>query len=250
VRRAARGFLTALAALILGAQLIAAEAPASAFDAANTLYGQGRFAEAAEAYGKIIESGEVSPVLYFNLGNAFYKSGQMGRAIASYRRAERLAPRDPELRVNLQFVRNQVQGPTLAPGRWQRWLSTLTLNEWTALAMAALWLWLGLLIVVQWRPQWKPALRNQLLVTGVAAGLLAGCLAAAYQAGRCTRVAVVTVPGAVVRNSPLDESPEAFGLKDGAEMAVLDRKDNWLQIAAGQNRSGWIRLDQVAPPDS
>ena len=108
------------------------------FDAANKLYAEGKFADAAGVYEKVIRSGAVSPALYFNCGNAEFKSGNPGRAIAAYRRAALLAPRDAEVRANLDFVRNQVQGPTLRQSRGQDWLGTLTLNEWTGLAAIAL----------------------------------------------------------------------------------------------------------------
>ena len=112
-------------------------AAAAAFDSANRLYEEGKFANAASAYEKLAQSGETSAALYFNLGNALFKSGQIGRAIAAYRTGEQITPRDPDLRANLQFARNQVQSPTLSPSRWQRWLGRLTLNEWTLLAAGA-----------------------------------------------------------------------------------------------------------------
>src|SRR6266700_7137667 len=129
-----------------------AESPTSAFEAANKLYKQGKHSEAAANYQKLIQAGRVSAALYFNLGNSFFKSGQIGRAIAAYRQAERITPRDPDLRANLRFARNQIQGPTLAVNSWQRWLRKLTLNEWTLLAAASLWLWFLLLAFLQWRP--------------------------------------------------------------------------------------------------
>ncbi len=133
---------------------------ATAFDAANKLYEEGKFTAAVSAYEKLLQSGQASAALYFNLGNAFYKSGQIGRAIATYRQAELISPRDPDLRANLQFARKQIQSPTLLPGRLERWLSRLTLNEWTLLAAGAVWLWLLLLAALQWRPSLKPALRS------------------------------------------------------------------------------------------
>src|SRR5690348_13772181 len=98
------------------------------FDSANKLYEQGKFADAASAYEKLVQTGSVSPVLYFNLGNAYFKSGQLGHALAAYHRAEQLAPRYPDVRANLRFVRGQVQGPTLSPTGLQRWLMSLTIN--------------------------------------------------------------------------------------------------------------------------
>src|SRR5947208_9354417 len=122
-----------------------AEGPAGAFDAANRLYDQGKYAEAAAAFEHLLQSGVSSPATCFNLGNAFFKSGQIGRAIAAYRQAERIVPRDPDLRANLRFARNQIQGPSLSPAPWQTWLRKLTLNEWTLFTAGALWLWLLLL---------------------------------------------------------------------------------------------------------
>src|SRR5204863_6861501 len=102
--------------MILGQQLRAENAP-SVFEAANRLYFEGKFSEAATTYGILEQSGEKSPALYFNWGNALFKSGQIGRAIAAYRQAEALAPRDPDIRANLQFARKQRQAPTLSPNK-------------------------------------------------------------------------------------------------------------------------------------
>ena len=110
------------------------------FDAANNLYFTNKFAEAAEAYGKLIAGGQRSATLYFNLGNACYKAEQMGRAIAAYRRAERLTPRDATLRANLQFVRKKVNGDDRGFGPfWREWLANLTLNEWAVTGAVLFW---------------------------------------------------------------------------------------------------------------
>ena len=98
---------------------------ANIFTAANKLYAEGKFAEAAKAYEKILADRRASPALLFNYGNAEFKSGNLGQAIAAYRRAELLAPRDAEIRANLDFVRNQVQGATVRESRWQNWLGNL-----------------------------------------------------------------------------------------------------------------------------
>ncbi len=63
---------------------------AADFNAANKLYAEGKFTEAAGAYEKMIQPGAVSPALYFNYGNAEFKSGNLGRAIAAYRGAAQL----------------------------------------------------------------------------------------------------------------------------------------------------------------
>jgi len=236
--------LALVALLSSAAGLAAADSWSSQFDAANKLYEEGKYAQAITAYQRIADAGLGAGPLYFNLGNACFKSGELGRAIAAYRQAERLTPRDPDLQANLQFVRNQVQGPTAPPRRWKRWLDTLTLNEWTLVTSAALWLWMLPLTSVQIRPAWRPALRPWILAGGYATAISATCLELAWSAS-VQRTAVLTVNQAAVHNGPLDESPTAFAVHDGAELEVLDQKDDWYQVTLGDRRVGWIRRNQV-----
>ena len=240
----AAALLAAVVIVLLPAQSPAAVS-AAVFDSANKLYEEGKYAEAASAYETLVRSGRTSAALYFNLGNAFFKSGQIGRAVAAYRTAEQITPRDPDVRANLQFARNQVQAPTQSPGRWQRWLGRLTLNEWTLLAAVALWLWLLLLAVLQWRPVLRLALWTYVVSLAILAALLCVCVAATLRETRFTRTAIVITQDAIVRYGPLAESPVAFTVHDGAELRVLDQKDEWLQVSAGPRRVGWLRRDQT-----
>ncbi len=234
-----------LLALLLWPLAAGAQTLPAGFDAANKLYEEGRYAEAAASYERLLQGGRASAALYFNLGNAAFKSSHIGRAIAAYRQAERLAPRDPDVRANLQFARNQVQGPTLPVGRSQRWLGRLTLNEWTVMAAAALWLLFVLLALLQWRPSLKPTLRTPVLAAAAATVLLAACLVAAVCQARLARIAIVVKPEVVVHAGWFDESKEAFTAHDGAELKVLDRNDKWLQVSAGATRLGWLPREDV-----
>jgi tetratricopeptide (TPR) repeat protein len=234
-----------LVVLLSGLPHVRAELSASAFDSANKLYEQGKFAEAASAYEGLLASRQASAPLYFNLGNAFFKAGQIGRALAAYRQAEQIAPRDPDIRANLQFARNQVQGPTLAYSPWQRWLARLTVNEWTMLAAGAAWALLLLLAYLQWRPESRRSLRNLIVLLAAATVALGACLAFALVQSRFTPLAIVTARESVARQGPLDDSPSVFTVHDGAELRVLDLKDDWLQVSPDPRRIGWLRRDQV-----
>jgi tetratricopeptide (TPR) repeat protein len=234
-----------LIVLLGGVAHVRAELSASAFDSANKLYEQGKFAEAASAYEGLLASRQASAPLYFNLGNAFFKAGQIGRALAAYRQAEQIAPRDPDIRANLQFARNQVQGPTCAFSAWQRWVARLTVNEWTLLAAGAAWALLLLLAYLQWRPESRRSLRNVLVFLAAAAVALGACLAFALVQTRFTPLAIVTARESVARQGPLEDSPSVFTVHDGAELRVLDQKDEWLQVSPAPRRIGWLRRDQV-----
>lgn len=215
------------------------------FEAANKLYEEGRFADAATAYETLLNSGGVSAAVYFNLGNAYFKAGQLGRAITAYRNARSLSPRDPDITANLQFARNQRQGPSIAISTFQRWLGKFSLNEWTALATVAFWAWMLLQASTELRPAFKRPLRGTLLVLGASTVGLGILLVAGWRAERLSQVVVVTTPQASVRHGPLDESQVAFTVNDGAELRLLDRKDDWFQVTTGPNRVGWLKRDLV-----
>ena len=235
----------ALILLALSVLPLRAENLSSTFDSANRLYAQNKFPEAAAGYERLIATGSVSPALYFNLGNAYFKSGQIGRAIAAYRQAETLTPRDPDVRANLQFARAQVSGPTLRANLWQRALGTLSLNEWTGLGAVALWVTFVLLAWRQIRPPLATALRNWTLLAGAVALTLCVTVALAYLQNPARNSVIVAARETTVRNGPFDESPSTFTVNDGAELRLLDRKDDWLQVTDGTRRIGWVKRDAV-----
>ncbi|HSU55418.1 MAG TPA: tetratricopeptide repeat protein [Candidatus Dormibacteraeota bacterium] len=236
-----------LPVILLPLLSLAAAFDASSFDAANKLYYEGKYTDAAAQYEKLIESGARSAALYFNSGNAFFKSGQIGRAIAAYKQAETLAPRDPDIRANLQFARNQVQGPSFPRGNWQRVLGKLSINEWTVLAAAAFWVFLLLLALLQWRPALRSALRGAVVASIILTVSFSSALGAVLYEKHSTRRAVVVAPEATARIGPLEASGSKFVLHDGAEIEVLNQRDDWLEIATGPQRIGWLRRNQVAP---
>lgn len=232
-----------LAVLFAGGGLSAAEG--NLFETANQLYEEGKYVEAAAAYQSLLDANSASAAVYFNLGNARFKANQIGRAVVAYRNAAALSPRDPDVLANLRFARNQVQGPTLRPSRWQRIFNVLSLNEWTGLAMSALWLTFLLLALQQIRPNLRTHLRGSTLVLGGTALLLAAGLLAAVLVNPSRDIAVVVNRDVIAHQGPLTESKSAFTANDGAELRVLDRKDDWLQVGDDGNRVGWVKRNEV-----
>ena len=218
---------------------------ASDFLAANELYAKGKFSDAANLYEKILQTGGQSPALLFNDANAEFKAGNLGKAIAAYRRAELLAPRDSEIRANLGFVRNQVQGPRIRENRWRDWLGQLTLNEWTLLAAGAFWMTFLLLAAGQIRPALGPKLKRATSIF-MALTILFGAVLGLQAANHfSSQTAVVVSAEATARSGPFDEAQNAFTARDGAELRVLDRHDDWVQLADGAGKIGWLSRKQV-----
>jgi tetratricopeptide (TPR) repeat protein len=239
-----RAFSILAAVIVCAGTLFASDVPGD-FSHANQLYAEGKYSEAGKAYEAIVKSGAVSPNLLFNYGDAEFKSGNLGRSIAAYRRAALLSPRDAEVRANLDFARNQVQGATGRENLWQGWLGSLSLNEWTVLAMIAFWLTFILFAAVQWRPAWRNALRTPARVTALAAVVLCAFTVAAATAHFSNSVAVVVLPDAVTRSGPFDDAQNAFAVHDGAELSVLDQRNGWVQVSDGSGRTGWMKSSQI-----
>ncbi len=238
--------ISALLVLLFFAGNLFAAAASTDFAAANKFYAEGKFADAATAYEKIIATGTQSPALLFNAGNAEFKAGHLGQAIAAYRQAELLAPRDAELRANLAFVRNQVQGATLRESRWQNWVGALTLNEGALLTAVFFWALFALLALRQFKPALAPKLRMATRLI-VALTIFSGAVLALQAANRFNAsIAVVTSAEATARSGPFDEAQGVFSARDGAELKVLDQHDDWVQVANNAGKIGWLSRKQVA----
>jgi tetratricopeptide (TPR) repeat protein len=215
------------------------------FSAANKLYAQGKFADAANAYEKILASGGTSPNLLFNYGNAEFKAGNLGKAISAFRRAELLAPRDSEIRANLAFVRNQVQGTTVHESFWQNWFGALTLNEGALLTAFFFWMTFALLVARQLRPALLSKLKTATRFFAVLT-IFSGTILGVQAANHFTKqTAVVISAEATARSGPFDDAQKAFAVHDGAELFVLDRRDEWVQVADGSGKTGWLPATRV-----
>jgi tetratricopeptide (TPR) repeat protein len=238
-----KSFPPFLFALLFAGNIFAADFN-SDFSAANQFYAEGKFVDAANAYEKILQAGANSANLFFNYGNAEFKSGNLGKAIAAFRRAELLAPRDSEIRANLNFVRNQVQGSTVRESRWENWVGNFSLNEWAIFAAILFWLTFILLAARQIRPTLAPkfsgAIFALILLTILCAVIL--CVQASNHFSNQTAIAI---SASTARSGPFDDAQNAFAIHDGAEFSVLDHYDDWVQIADDAGKTGWLQTKQI-----
>ncbi len=236
----------ALLLSLFGMTLFAADLP-SEFDAANRLYEKGDYTGAAAAYQKLAQGPGASSALLFNLGNAWFKSGQVGRAIVAYRSAARLAPRDPDVLANLRFAMGSVPGNTIRLKPVERALRLLTLNELGALSALSLWLFFGSLAAAQLRPAWKGSLRTFTITSGVLAFGFTAWFGESLWSQKNDRRAVVIQSAARAHFGPFSESQVSFNVRDGNVLKVIGEKGPWLQVADPTGRTGWMPSADVLP---
>lgn len=242
-----RNFLLSVTLLTSGALPVSADA----LEEANTQFAAGKYAEAASAYERLMETSGPTATRLFNLGNARFRLGENGPAILAYERAALLAPRDPDIRANLKLAR-QTSASYQDPDTHTWWDSVLqgcSLHEWSWITAAGAAL-LGI-ISLTWgiagisRPWIKRAVIAG-VVLGTAAASLGG-VALWNRRGETAR-GIVTAANATLRLSPFAEAGSAGSPGTGRTVQLGERTNGWVYVTVhGANLNGWLPDKDVAP---
>jgi len=238
----------ALLVLLVGGAGGATENPQATFFRANALYADGRYADAAAEYERLLASGVASANTYFNLGNAYLKAGQTGRAVLAYERARRLAPNDPDLRANLMFAREE--GAAAPAPWWTRVLFPLAAS-WSSDALllgtaSAWWLLMGLLAAGRLLPVARRATSPAAVLAGMALVVFGASALWRLATVDLRAAAVVVAPGEVaVRFEPSSSGTVYFQAKPGNTLRLLGRREGWAQVERDDGRRGWVEHDAI-----
>ncbi len=234
--------------LMLSAAALHAETAEQAFDQANQLYQQGTFTDAIEKYEAILQSGLVSAELYYNLGNAYYKTGNIGKAILNYERALRLQPNDDDILHNLQLANLMLTDriePTPRLFIWDWWEGikrAFSLSGITWISYVIFLFLLGSIATVLLAGTY--ALRRVGFAAALGGAVLLG-IALVIFFGKLDDVqrsdlAVVTANITTIKNSPDPKSTDAFVLHSGVKVLITDRVNEWLKIRLADGKVGWM----------
>lgn len=221
---------------------VLALAPAGAYNQGNQLYARKDYAGAADAYRKALEPGPSAAACY-NLGNALFKSGHVGRAIVQYRRAYHLAPRDGDVRANLAFARGYRADKLLsAPGPLAQALDDAfhLLSAREAAWLAAVSSLLAALALALWIVRrWKAAAGLAIALAFVS--LLALVTQRVWSATMDARPAVVVVPEVDVLGGPEADARQILLVHDGTEVSIRERRGDYLLVQLPGGSGGWLR---------
>jgi hypothetical protein len=212
---------------------------------ANRLYEEQRFSEAIAHYQALVDAGVKDGRLYYNLGNAYFKAGDLGHAILNYRRAQRLLPRDGDVAANLKLARAQTLDRIEAENEGALVRLVRGIIDWTALdemATAVLLVWGILCGLIVSAIIWRRRRALFYLVGGTAIVLLLGVLCVGIKLldehGRPP--AVVVAAEVEVHSGPGDDYLTEFTLHAGAEIRLVERREEWARIALPGNLQGWV----------
>ena len=234
----------------LSAAACAPAAHAASFQEANRLYKDNKYDEAIEAYEGIVSSGFESGNLYYNLGNSYFKKGDLGRALLNYERAKVFIPHDSDLRSNYDFVRGLLNVPSrYSWGPWFfRWVDRLFDNIGINALMrtiSAFWIfWLLFLSAVLWLAFLR---RYAIPVSGIFAIVLIICSTAlSRKAEYYERGGIVTDREAEAKFEPQSGATTYFKLTEGNPVLILDRTVGWVKVRRPDNRIGWMQAQSIA----
>ncbi len=245
--------LALLLALPFGAQ--AAESyPDSLWKAGVEAYSAGNWGQALEDWNGVVATGLRSKELYFNLGNAYYKAGEIAPAILNYERALRLDPSDSDVRYNLDFARNLTQDridevPEFILRTWIRKVNYLmSSNAWAVLSLVLLALALALALLFLLGP--SAGARRTGFFTGIVAlllALMAWGFARSQKADAARHdTAIVMRPVSSVTSSPSSDAAKSlFILHEGTKVKVLDEVSGYSDVELADGRRGWIATQDI-----
>jgi tetratricopeptide (TPR) repeat protein len=240
--------LSVALALVVGAH-VGLAAQQEILERGNQLYLEGDYAGAVEAYEAVLDAGFESVALHYNLGNAYFKSGELGRSILAWERARTLAPNDPDVLANLELARSQTPDAIEPlPRFWlfsvaSWWVGLLPRGALIALVAAA-WLAVGVGVAVRLlaRRDDVGAVGKWIAVAGALVTLVFGTnlFVRELGIGRAER-GVILANAVPVRSAPAEEDDlTLFEIHEGTRVRIDERAGEWAEVVLDDGKVGWV----------
>ena len=247
--KAARKQKAGTAAVLLLLLLLPLHGQAITKDNADAEYLKGNYQQAIKDYEELLKSG-VSADLYYNLGNAYYRTDNITRAILNYERAYELSPGDEDIRFNLQLARSKTIDKITPASEmffvtWYHALVHLTsVDRWAFIAVLSIIV--ALILVLAYL--FAPSVRWQKIGFYGAASLLVLFLLAnlfAFEQKRQlanSRSAIITSSSVNVMKTPSEKAASEFVLHEGTKVNIVDTSiKGWRNIRVADGREGWVK---------
>ena len=223
------------------------------FEKANAAYQSGNYEQAASLYEQIIDGGQVSAEVYFNLGNSFYKLNQVAPSIYYYEKALQLDPGDEDILNNIEFARNMAIDDieTIEQTGIDKWfhdlIAVFSHSTWAILSIvfSVLFVLLFLFYYFSGRPLFK-----RILFSGAMLSLVFCILAVVFAFQQESYIqdneyAIVFSEEAEVRDEPNLRGESSFELHEGTKALILEDYQEWSRIELANGAQGWIKTENL-----
>jgi tetratricopeptide (TPR) repeat protein len=210
------------------------------FAKANADFAAGRYAEAITGYESLVQSRQWNPALFYDLGNAYFRKGDPGRAILNYERALALDPNHAEARANLRLVRDQARALELATGPVESHLDYLTRDQYTWLAAVAFWGAVAILCGLYFARRRAVVWIFAFVTLAVIAAAAGGAVYVLETGTAGTDLAIVTKNNIQARLATAESAGTVLLLPAGSEIKILSTRGDWSYAALPNDLQGWI----------
>ena len=218
------------------------------FNKATDFYNDGDYQKAIDNYSEILENGQHSAELYFNLGNAYYKLNQIAPSIYNYEKALLLSPNDAEIKNNLSYAQNmtldaiEVMPETGLAKIYKTFTSILSFDQWSYMAVVFMLLFVLLYIAFYY---FKYATRKRIAFIGSIVCLLVSIMSVIfafvqYNDFKKDQPAIVFDSEVQIKAEPNKRSEAIFILHEGTKVNVLDELNEWKKIRIVDGKTGWV----------
>lgn len=214
------------------------------FAKANQEYARGNFKAAIEAYQAVVHSGNWNAALFYDLGNAYFRAGDLGRAVLNYERALALEPGHPETQANLRIVRDEARALELSPGWPERALRFANVNQYAIATAVVFWVAAFGIVAMIFSQRRRRLVVISLLLLAISA-CLTYMLSAIENGGRGRSLAIITGTDVQARLATADNAGSVLALPPGSEIAILRQRGDWIYATLPNNLSGWIQARSV-----
>ena len=220
---------------------------------ADTEYQKGNYQQAIRDYEEILKNGE-SAEIYFNLGNAYYRTDNITKAVLNYERARLLSPGDDDINFNLQFARSKTIDKITPESEmffvtWYKSLVNFTsVDNWAKTGILCIVMALLLVLLYLFGPQLM--LRKIGFFGGLAffvIFLLSNLFAFQQKQALDNRTgAIIMAPSVNIKKTPAKNSADQFVLHEGTRVDIIDKgMTDWRCIRVGDGREGWIETKAI-----
>lgn len=220
---------------------------------ADTEYQKGNYQQAIRDYEEILKNGE-SAEIYFNLGNAYYRTDNITKAVLNYERARLLSPGDDDINFNLQFARSKTIDKITPQSEmffvtWYKSLVNFTsVDNWAKTGILCIVMTLLLVLLYLFGPQLM--LRKIGFFGGLAffvIFLLSNLFAFQQKQALDNRTgAIIISPSVNIKKTPAKNSADQFVLHEGTRVDIIDKgMTDWRCIRVGDGREGWIETKAI-----
>ncbi len=218
------------------------------FNEATKYYNKGEYNKAIENYQSILQSGEHSAALYYNLANAHYKLNNIAWSIYYYEKALQLNPTDSDIKNNLSFAKNMtvdVINPmpeSVFSKLRKQTIGLFNYEQWAIVSIVFIMLFVAVFLTYYFSANSKVkrltfATSFILLFFGVISVLFAFLQQTKQQQ---TRYAIIFAKETIVKTEPNYNSSDAFKLHEGTKVLVEEQLEGWKKIELADGKEGWI----------